>query len=73
MVSRILALETKDKGIIVGLISPGWVRTDYGRRGFVRGTISPEDSAAAVSVVIDNFSIEQSGLIFSHEGEQMPW
>ncbi len=73
MIMRSLSLELKERGIVVGLVSPGFVHTDFAGGVYIQGMIEPEESAAAVTAVIDDYGMEKSGLLFSHEGEQMPW
>ena len=73
MVTRIMALEMKDRGIIVGLVSPGWVHTDFGGGDFQRGMITPVESATSVAAVIDDYDMDKAGLLFSYTGEQTPW
>jgi NAD(P)-dependent dehydrogenase (short-subunit alcohol dehydrogenase family) len=73
MVTRIMALEMKDQGIIVGLVSPGWVHTDFGGGDFQRGMITPVESATSVAAVIDDYDMDKAGLLFSYTGEQTPW
>lgn len=73
MVTRIMALEMKDRGLIVGLVSPGWVHTDFGGGEYQPGMITPMESAASVAAVIDDYDMDKAGLLFSYKGEQTPW
>ncbi|MEJ2140329.1 MAG: SDR family oxidoreductase [Gammaproteobacteria bacterium] len=59
--------------IIVGLIHPGVVATDFAKNVPIP-MISPEESAAGVIVVIDDFTDRrQSGDFMSYTGKELPW
>lgn len=73
MVMKILSIELRDKGITVGLISPGWVDTGFGGSQSMRGMITAAESAAAVVAVIDEYDLEKSGTLLSHKGEVEAW
>jgi NAD(P)-dependent dehydrogenase (short-subunit alcohol dehydrogenase family) len=73
MVSKILSIQLKSKGITVGLVSPGWVDTHFGGLPSMRGMITPRESAEAVIGVIDGLGLEQSGILMSHRNEVEPW
>lgn len=64
--SRQLALDLAPRGIVVGLVCPGQVRTGQG------GPFAPlavEESARFVRRVIDGFSARTSGNFYAHTGE----
>ena len=73
MVMRTLALELKKRGITVALISPGFVRTDFTEGLDFPMMITPEESAAAVTAVIDDYDLEMTGTFIRHGGEEAPW
>ena len=60
------------KLLIFGLIDPGVVKTDFAKNVPVP-MIEPEESAAAVMTVIENYTSRDSGKFFSYTGKQMPW
>jgi len=80
MSMRTIAKELKGskepgrKEIIVGLIHPGVVRTDFAKNVPIP-MISPEESAAAVIEVIDSYYVNrrQSGDFMSYTGKELPW
>jgi NAD(P)-dependent dehydrogenase (short-subunit alcohol dehydrogenase family) len=57
-------------GIIVGLLHPGWVRTDMGG---ARAELLPADSIAGMRKVIAGLTKEQSGRFWSYTGDEIPW
>ncbi|HUD30807.1 MAG TPA: SDR family oxidoreductase [Novosphingobium sp.] len=67
---RSVAIDLKDRGIVVGLIHPGWVQTDMGGSG---ADITPEDSAAAIIRLTDDWKIEDTGEFYKWNGEKHPW
>lgn len=69
-VSQILALDWKADGISVGVVHPGWVRTDMGGPG---ADISPEESASGIRNVIANLNLANSGGFFKWNGEVHAW
>jgi NAD(P)-dependent dehydrogenase (short-subunit alcohol dehydrogenase family) len=69
-VMQILALDLKSKNIIVGLIHPGWVKTDMGSE---QADIMPSESASGIRNVIASLSIADSGKFYKWNGEIHPW
>ncbi|RME84651.1 MAG: SDR family oxidoreductase [Caldilineae bacterium] len=70
MLTRILAVELKDREIIVVAIHPGWVKTDMGG---AKAPLTPEESVAGILSLADRLSPEDSGLFFTWKGERHPW
>jgi NAD(P)-dependent dehydrogenase (short-subunit alcohol dehydrogenase family) len=65
--------EPGRKEIIVGLIHPGVVATDFAKNVPIP-MISPQESAAAVITVIDSYQDRrQSGDFMSYTGKELPW
>jgi len=62
------------KEIIVGLIHPGVVATDFAK-GVPIPMIEPSESAAGVIAVIDDYykTRRQSGDFMSYTGDELPW
>ncbi len=73
MVMHSLAIDLKAQGITVGLISPGFVRTDFTKGIDLPMMITPEQSAAAVIKVIDGYDLSMSGKLVRHTGEAAEW
>ena len=73
MVMRTLSIELKKQGITVGLLSPGFVRTDFTKGLDFPMMISPEESADAVVKLIDNYTIDDTGTYVRNTGEPIPW
>jgi NAD(P)-dependent dehydrogenase (short-subunit alcohol dehydrogenase family) len=65
-----LARNLKERGIIVVLLHPGFVRT--GMTGG-RGTVDPKDAATGLIARIDEAGPESSGHFFHAEGGELPW
>lgn len=69
-VMQVMAVELRDRGIIVCPIHPGWVRTDMGGP---QADISVEESISGLISVIDRLSMEDSGRFWTWEGTEHPW
>jgi NAD(P)-dependent dehydrogenase (short-subunit alcohol dehydrogenase family) len=68
--TRTMAAELKKEGFICIAMSPGWVRTDMGGPG---GSLSPEDSVAAMLGVMDRLTPSDTGRFLDHRGKEVPW
>ncbi|MEQ8692503.1 MAG: SDR family oxidoreductase [Pseudomonadales bacterium] len=69
-VMRMISLELAKDGIAVGLIHPGWVKTDMGGEG---ADITAEESAAGIISVIDGVNLENTGCFMKWDGEPHAW
>jgi NAD(P)-dependent dehydrogenase (short-subunit alcohol dehydrogenase family) len=67
---RSVAIDLKDRGIVVGLLHPGYVQTDMGGPG---ADISPEESAAAIRKLADAWTLDRSGDFYKWNGEVHDW
>lgn len=67
---RSVAIDLKERGIIVGLIHPGYVQTDMGGPS---ADISPQESAAGVRKVAEGWTLERSGDFLKWNGETHVW
>jgi NAD(P)-dependent dehydrogenase (short-subunit alcohol dehydrogenase family) len=67
---RSVALDVKDRGIVVGLVHPGWVQTDLGGAG---AEITPEESVAGIRKVTADWTLDRSGDFLKWNGETHPW
>ncbi|SRR5579871_611780 len=70
MAMKGLSNELKDRGIIVAVLSPGWVKTDMGGRS---APLEAADSIASLRKVIARLKAKHSGKFFSHQGKAIPW
>ncbi|MBT8421683.1 MAG: SDR family NAD(P)-dependent oxidoreductase, partial [Gammaproteobacteria bacterium] len=68
------AQQPERKEVIIGLIHPGVVATDFAK-GVPIPMIEPEESARGVIKVIDEYytTRRQSGDFMSYTGEELPW
>ncbi len=70
MVMAILARELAPDRIIVGVFSPGWVRT---RMGGPTANLSVEESISGLREQIARLTLEDSGQFRRHDGSSLPW
>ena len=73
MVMHSLAIDLKPKGITVGLVSPGFVKTDFTKGLDLPMMITAEQSATAVIKVIDGYDLAKTGTFMRHTGEEAAW
>ncbi|KPF93253.1 short-chain dehydrogenase [Novosphingobium sp. AAP83] len=67
---RSVAVDLKDRGVIIGLVHPGWVKTDMGGEG---ADLTPEESATGIRNVAANWTLETSGDFLKWNGETHAW
>lgn len=65
-----LARDLEEKGIAVGLLHPGFVKTDMTRQ---QGNVEPSESAADLIRRIDELTLENTGCFRHANGETLPW
>jgi NAD(P)-dependent dehydrogenase (short-subunit alcohol dehydrogenase family) len=68
--AKSLALDLKEYDISVGILHPGWVRTDMGGPN---GLIDTKTSIAAMRKVIAKLNLDNSGDFFNYDGNIIPW
>ncbi|KAK0721585.1 hypothetical protein B0T26DRAFT_641377 [Lasiosphaeria miniovina] len=73
-----LSVEFRDRGLLVGIIHPGFVKTSMGQAvadaiGMKEPPMSVEDSAKGVIEQIDTLTPEKSGQFLRFDGGKMPW
>ena len=70
-VMTIIAGQVKDRGIIVAMYCPGYVKTRMDAFGYAMVEIP--DSIAALRPMIDDLTIEQTGSYTGHDGRTIGW
>ncbi|KAL2300238.1 hypothetical protein Nmel_012206 [Mimus melanotis] len=77
MVTRCLAAELQDKGILCVAIHPGWVKTDMGTEQVLgcagRALLTAEHSVKGILTVLASLSQDNSGAFLDWEGNSLPW
>lgn len=67
---RSLAIDLASRGIAVGLLHPGYVRTDMTGG---RGDVEPSEAAARLVERIDELDARNSGTFRHANGVELPW
>jgi NAD(P)-dependent dehydrogenase (short-subunit alcohol dehydrogenase family) len=67
---RSVAYDLKDRGIVVGLIHPGYVQTDMGGPN---AEITPQESASSIIALTDGWALEDTGEFYKWNGEKHDW
>jgi NAD(P)-dependent dehydrogenase (short-subunit alcohol dehydrogenase family) len=73
MVMRNVSIDLKPKGVTVGLVSPGFVKTGFTPGLNLPMMITPQESATAVIRVIDGYDLAKTGTFVEHDGTVVPW
>lgn len=67
---RSLAMDLKPRGIAVGIMHPGFVRTDMTRH---QGHITPDEAAERLVLRMDELDISKTGTFRHSDGSELPW
>jgi len=67
---RSVAIDLKERGIIVGIVHPGYVQTDMGGAD---AEITPQESASALRKLTAEWTLDRSGDFYKWNGEPHPW
>ena len=67
---RSVAVDVKDRGIIIGLVHPGYVQTDMGGPD---AEITPQESARGIMQVATDWTLDKSGDFYKWNGEPHVW
>ncbi len=67
---RSVAIDLKGRGIVVGLVHPGWVQTDMGGP---HAEITAQESAAGLRKVAAEWTLATSGDFLKWNGEPHAW
>jgi NAD(P)-dependent dehydrogenase (short-subunit alcohol dehydrogenase family) len=67
-----LARDVAQRGVIVGLLSPGLVATDL-TADLDGPKITPLESISGLIPIIDAYTLEQSGQFIRYTGLEVPW
>jgi NAD(P)-dependent dehydrogenase (short-subunit alcohol dehydrogenase family) len=69
-VARSMAIDLKQRRIIVIPLHPGWVRTDMGS---AKASLDVKTSVSGQRSVIESLTLDHSGRFFSYDGSELPW
>jgi len=65
-----LSLDLADRGTALGILHPGFVRTDMTGH---QGHVAPSEAAAMLTERIDELNAANSGRFLHANGEELPW
>lgn len=67
----LVAQQVRERGVIVALLCPGYVRTRMNVDG--RAPVEPSDSVAGMRTLIEGLTLAQSGSFTRYSGEPIAW
>lgn len=67
---RSVAIDVRDRGIIIGLLHPGYVQTEMGGPS---AEITPTESASGIRKVAADWTLDRSGDFLKWNGETHVW
>ena len=70
MITKILAVEGKNKGISVTAYHPGWAKTDMGGE---RAPVPVSVSVQGLIGLINEQDDVRTGRFFEYTGDELPW
>ena len=70
MLTRVMAFDLAERGVLAVALTPGWVQTDMGG---AHAAIPPETSVSGMLRVIETLSLDERGALLSWEGKPVPW
>ena len=73
-IGKSMAVDLKDKGIVVTLLHPGITKTNISPdSGSWPDSVEPEEAAGKLWKVMMSKSIEDTGKFWHREGYELPW
>ena len=70
MAGKSMAIDLNSQGICVGIIHPGWVKTDMTGQ---TGHYSVDVAAEQIISRIDELNMSNSGSFWHSDGSELPW
>jgi len=75
-ISKSMAVDLKDKGVVVVIMHPGFVKTGLdtsGKTHQMKEAVEPEEAAEKLWKVLSEKKLEDSGKFWHREGFELPW
>ncbi|KAF2153344.1 3-oxoacyl-reductase, partial [Myriangium duriaei CBS 260.36] len=75
-IGRNLAVDLKDRGVVVSLLHPGFVKTALdttGKTHKLKEAVEPEEAATKLWGVMKEKTINDTGKFWHREGYELPW
>jgi NAD(P)-dependent dehydrogenase (short-subunit alcohol dehydrogenase family) len=69
-VVKSLAIDLRERGVVVVTMHPGWVKTDMGGPD---ADLEIADSVRDLIAVLDRLGPQDSGKFLNHDGRELPW
>lgn len=69
-INKIVSVELAPQGFTSIVMHPGWVKTDMGG---AEADLTIPESISGMLNVIDDLSVDKTGMFFGFDGKQIPW
>jgi len=70
MLTRLIAFDLEERGVLVVAITPGWVQTDMGGPD---AALTPAESVRSMLNVLPDLTMEDRGTFLTWDGRPVPW
>ena len=68
-----MAIDLKDRGIVVSLLHPGYVNSNLNPGMSHPEAVEPEEAASKLWAVMQTKGMEETGKFWHREGMELPW
>lgn len=75
-ISKSMAMDLKDKGVVVVIMHPGYVKSGLDTSGQVHKmpeAVWPDEAASKLWKIVKEKGIEDTGRFWHREGMELPW
>ncbi len=73
-IGKSMAMELKDKGVVVSLLHPGFVKSNLTTGSEPHPeSVMPDEAASKLWKVMMSKGIEETGMFWHREGYELPW
>lgn len=69
-ITKNMAIDLKEKGIIAVSLHPGWVQTDMGG---ANASITPAESVKGINKILDKLTLAETGNFIDYAGHKLDW
>jgi NAD(P)-dependent dehydrogenase (short-subunit alcohol dehydrogenase family) len=74
-IGKSMAMDLKEKGVVVSLLHPGFVKTNLNTGSAEPNpeAVEPEEAATKLWAIVQRVGMDQTGKFWHREGYELPW